>query len=249
MKSIRVNTFETNSSSTHSLTFASPGSGTGRNGRLAWKGDEFGWEFESYCDSQSKFSYYLVALSDWLSLMQKREYGKRHNLEESWGGCYSFSFGSLTEIAKAKEKNDEYWIKHYKEIDKENIDYIRNLAYNKVKGLFDFLKEKGCTFDYFNYMDEEHKFIGDDRDTFWKAEGDYGERCFIDSLENLKDAPENEWKAHPNISDWIDFGGYIDHQSGPAEDSDCETLAAQSYEEALDWIFGDGSFETGNDNC
>jgi hypothetical protein len=245
MKSIRVNTFETNSSSAHVLTIASKGSGTGKKGKLNWKGDEYGWEFESYCDSQSKFSYYLVALRDWLSLMQKKEYGKRHNLEEGYCGCYSFSFGSLTEIAKAKEKNDEYWIKHYKEIDEENINYIRNLAYDKVKGLFDYLKEKGCTFDYFHYMDEEHKFVGNKRDTFWKAES---ESCFLDSLEHLKDAPENEWKAHPDISDWIDFGGYIDHQSGPVENSECRTLASQEYEDVFDWIFGDSSFETGNDN-
>lgn len=247
MKSIRVNTFETNSSSAHSLTFASKGSGAGKKGTLNWKGDEFGWEFESYSDSQSKFSYYLVALCDWLSLMQKNEYGERHNLEKSWGE-YSFCFGSLTDIAKAKEKNDEYWIKHYKEIDEENVDYIRNLAYNKVKGLFDFLKEKGCKFSYFHYMNEEHKFIGDDRDTFWETEGEYGESCFIKSLEHLKEAPLNEWKAHPDISNWIDFGGYIDHQSDPKENPDCRTLASQDYEDVLDWIFGDGSFETGNDN-
>ena len=37
MKSIRVNTFETNSSSAHSLTFASKGSGVDRNGKLNWK--------------------------------------------------------------------------------------------------------------------------------------------------------------------------------------------------------------------
>ena len=142
MKSIRVNTFETNSSSAHVLTFASKGSSVGRYGKLNWKGDEYDWEFEKYFDPQSKFSYYLAALKDWLWLMQKKEYGKRHNLEEVYYGCYSFSFGSLKEIAEAKEKNDEYWIKHYKEIDKENIEYIRNLAYDKVKGLFDFLKEK-----------------------------------------------------------------------------------------------------------
>ena len=247
MKSIRVNTFETNSSSAHSLTFASKGSGADRNGKLDWKGGEFGWEFESYCDPQSKFSYYLVALRDWLTIMQKNEYGERHNLEKDWGD-YSFSFGSLTQIARAKEKNDEYWIEQYKEIDEENINYIRNLAYTKVKGLFDFLKEKGCTFDYFNYMNEDHKFIGNDRDTYWEAEGESGERCFLESLEHLKDAPENEWKAYPDISDWIDFGGYIDHQSGPREDSDCRTLASQEYEDVLDWIFGDSSFETGNDN-
>ena len=66
-------------------------------------GDSFGWEFESYCDPQSKFSYYLVALRDWLTIMQKNEYGERHNFEKDWGD-YSFSFGSLTQIARAKEK-------------------------------------------------------------------------------------------------------------------------------------------------
>lgn len=249
MKSIRVNTFETNSSSAHSLTFASKGSGAGRNGRLAWKGDEYGWEFESYCDAQSKFSYYLVALCDWLSLMQKREYGKRHNLEESWHSYYAFSFGSLSQIAKAKENNDEYWIKAYKEIDSENIEYIRNLAYDKIKELFDCFKANKVEFVYFNYMDEDHNFVGDTRDDAWRTEGEYGERCFLESLEHLKNAPEHEWKAHPDISSWIDFGGYIDHQSGPAEDSDCEALASQSCEDALDWVFGDSMFETGNDNC
>ena len=240
MRTIRKFVFETNSSSAHSLTFATKGSGAKYNNSkiLDWKGEEYGWEREEYHSPQAKFSYYLVALQDWLSMKQKQEYAKRHKIPATYSDTiYDFSFGSLERIARAIQDNDKYWIDHYKVIDKENIEYISKLASQKVRGLYDFLISKGCTFKSFDYTNDSHEFIYDGTDYE-----------LFDALEHLKDAPENEWKKYPDISNWIDFGGYIDHQSGPSEDSDCRKLAEFSYEEVFDWIFGDSSVITDNDN-
>jgi hypothetical protein len=43
--------------------------------------------------------------------------------------------------------------------------------------------------------------------------------------------------------------GYgIDHQSAPHEDSDAYTLGWFGPEDVYDWVFGDGSVKTDNDN-
>ena len=66
MKTIRHNTFETNSSSCHSITFSSKGSGILPSGDfiLQVKGGDYGWEVETYSNAQDKFSYWFSAFID-----------------------------------------------------------------------------------------------------------------------------------------------------------------------------------------
>jgi hypothetical protein len=67
MKKIRHNVFETNSSSTHSISVRSDNVGTyqtlypDKDGVLTFEGGEFGWEFAKYCDAITKAEY-LVTL-------------------------------------------------------------------------------------------------------------------------------------------------------------------------------------------
>ena len=55
MKTTRKNVFETNSSSTHSISLES-----GTYGVLTIQGDDFGWEIEEYYDAWTKANYCRV---------------------------------------------------------------------------------------------------------------------------------------------------------------------------------------------
>lgn len=63
---IRASVFETNSSSTHSITLATPGRGLletiepDKNGAISLKGGEFGWEWKRYNDAETKANYCAV---------------------------------------------------------------------------------------------------------------------------------------------------------------------------------------------
>ena len=61
MLAIRKNVFETNSSSCHSISFASD-SAEGYSGKVLYAdGEDFGWEYNVLCTPQKKFSYWVVA--------------------------------------------------------------------------------------------------------------------------------------------------------------------------------------------
>lgn len=65
MKNIRLNVFETNSSSTHSISISSLSNGVYDtlpvdDGRVVLSGGEFGWEWEKYNDALTKANYAAV---------------------------------------------------------------------------------------------------------------------------------------------------------------------------------------------
>lgn len=70
MKNIRHSVFETNSSSTHSVSIASDSDGIleslypNEKGILLLKGGEFGWEWEKYNDAETKANYCAVFAKD-----------------------------------------------------------------------------------------------------------------------------------------------------------------------------------------
>jgi uncharacterized radical SAM superfamily Fe-S cluster-containing enzyme len=70
---------------------------------------------------------------------------------------------------------------------------------------------------------------------------------YIHYLRSYND-PENPECLTRSFRFLVDLDLGIDHQSAPAEDCDCATLAELPPEDVFDWVFGDGSFETGNDN-
>jgi hypothetical protein len=66
MINIRTSVFETNSSSTHSVTIASSGSLKSnlpcKNGVIKIGGDEFGWGPEEFTDAKTKLSYLITCI-------------------------------------------------------------------------------------------------------------------------------------------------------------------------------------------
>lgn len=64
MKKIRHNVFETNSSSSHSISLSDTTTYTSitpnEEGQIVLNGGEFGWGYESYTDPESKASYFAV---------------------------------------------------------------------------------------------------------------------------------------------------------------------------------------------
>lgn len=95
MHTIRHNVFETNSSSTHSITLQP------RSGKQNIKGmtvyfDEFGWEFKRYNDAATKASYIYTALDEndppglkkfrrvWNELVKKEDLKLQPKEESSW---------------------------------------------------------------------------------------------------------------------------------------------------------------------
>lgn len=62
MKQTRNSVFETNSSSTHSISLTGSGTIKIPNGMLELVCAEYGWEEETYNDPQSKLSYVLTAI-------------------------------------------------------------------------------------------------------------------------------------------------------------------------------------------
>lgn len=72
MKKIRTGVFETNSSSTHSISIANTDSGKlmeivvpNDEGNIVLYGGEFGWEYNKYYDALNKASYMAIYAVDW----------------------------------------------------------------------------------------------------------------------------------------------------------------------------------------
>ena len=80
MKTTRFNTFETNSSSCHSITFSSKGSGFENREHaenpisITLQSNDFGWEEHEYYDSQSKFEYWFASFTDCASLRVREKF-------------------------------------------------------------------------------------------------------------------------------------------------------------------------------
>ena len=89
MKTTRFNTFETNSSSCHSITFSNQGSGFANRQYaenaiiITLKSNDFGWEEREYHDPQSNLNIGLLVLKTVrhlefvknLQLLQRKMYG------------------------------------------------------------------------------------------------------------------------------------------------------------------------------
>ena len=233
MKSVRQGVFESNSSSMHSISFATPDSYRKYNYKgqcLYWTGGEFGWEDRMYLDPRDKFSYWLTAFANYLQVKQlediKKSYPKVRFLVDN-------------EKERRKYLNDKYYCYTNEEVilpDEKSTLYIKNFAVKRITDVYNLFKKKEIDFIDFTFFDyRENKLIKE------TCEKDFQD--WLEYLRNLKSFPDFR-----NIGNLIDFDGYIDHQSAPSEDSDCYELAAMEPEYVFNWVFGNGSFKTGNDN-
>lgn len=227
MIKIRENVFETNSSSEHSLSFSTKGSAIKIDGmmRLRFIGDDWGWEFRSYSDPQSKFSYWLNAFVENQGLKLKRENEKARNVEYYYITDYIGDDPTTWNVTRGPALEEVY-------------EKVLEETKNKLKAVLELFKEHNVEFTFDpDRTNEDEEYVNDAED-------------YIRVFEHLN-SPKYDKKRLCNreFNYYVDLGYGIDHQSGPNESSECEALAEFEPEDVLDWVLGNGSFETGNDNC
>lgn len=219
MKSIREYVFETNSSSCHSLTFSTRGSATKTSINLKVKGDSYQWHYANYVDPQNKFSYWLNAFEAEVGIQLNQRMAKLKKLDKYY----------ITKYLPFEENCGPCDVQIYEEVLKETADKLEAV----LKKLEDFgvrlfiESREGIYYDTVTFKDV---------DDYIKQFKSWNEPTTIDRL------------CEGNFEFLVDLSDGIDHQSAPGEDSDCEYLAKMSADEVVDWVLGDGYFETGNDN-
>ena len=224
MYSIRENVFETNSSSCHSLTFSTEGDLPKTvNFHLDFAGGSYQWEFRTYHDPQSKFSYWLNAFAELQSVLLREKNAKLK------GSDYYY----ITEYM------DNGWGKTSGPSDKGIYEEVLKEAANHLEKVLKAFEEIGVQLHFTPYEDETHSYSGmeDNIDSYIEY------FLKVNQPKKLTDL----CRGYFNFI--VDLGDGIDHQSGPKEDSDCRRLAEFEPKEVLEWVLGDGYFETGNDNC
>lgn len=103
MKNIRLNVFETNSSSTHSISISKSSDGVYetlpvKNGKVVLVGGEFGWEWEKYNDAVTKANYAAVFASGNDSLVKMlTDVIKKHTGAKEVQFKFSSDYNSSTE--------------------------------------------------------------------------------------------------------------------------------------------------------
>lgn len=111
MKQIRRGIFETNSSSSHSISLADRDGlmdtlALDEKGNVVLNGGEFGWEEEQYSDAQSKASYMAIYAMDWA--------GKNKNK----------FIKILKDVIKKQTKCNDVIFNFSTDYDKDNWSYI-----------------------------------------------------------------------------------------------------------------------------
>ena len=209
MKTIRFNTFETNSSSCHSITFSSKGSGFENRQHaknpiiILLRSNDFGCAEHEYFDAQSKFEYWFACFNDCASL-KVREKLAAATKKDIWSSYPS-------------EKNPlpkPVWDEAFEEVYANLVDVLT------------FMRDHDVIF-HIEYDSHTHEL----------------EEYFTDFIK------KNIFNPHSDDFNFIvNMGWGIDHQSAPFEDDNAYRLGWSTPEEVYDWVFGDGSVKTDNDN-
>ena len=209
MKTTRFNTFETNSSSCHSITFSNQGSGFA-NRRYAenaiiitLKSNDFGWEEREYYDPQSKFEYWLACFKDCASLRVREKFAAATKKDI----LYSY-------LSEKNPLPESIWDEAFEEVYANLVDVLTFMRNHDV--IFH-IEYGGCTHELEEYFADFSK--------------------------------KNIFNPHSDRFNFlVETGWGIDHQSAPNENLDAYHLGWSTPEEVYDWVFGDGSVKTDNDN-
>ena len=144
MKTIRFNTFETNSSSCHSITFSSKGSGFENRSRaknliiITLRSNDFGWEEREYYDPQSKFEYWFACFGDCASLRVREKFAaatkkdiwssypsKENPLPESiWDEAFEEVYANLVDVLTFMRDHDVIFHIEYNSYTHELEEYF-----------------------------------------------------------------------------------------------------------------------------
>lgn len=222
MISIRANVFESNSSSCHSITFSSENSGHQNVPiTLDFRGNDFGWAREVYSDPQSKLEYWLSAYSSLIRLRRLEEMRKLLKLKDLYWISTKVAEDGSSGPCDAKVYQD-----------------TANEVLAHLKAVFEALQQYGVRLHFAEY---------DNRDNFVY---DFGSDIedYLSTLKEVNTARDVTKLCDPDFNFLVKMGYGIDHQSDVREDGDCRCLAESTPDEVVDWILGDGSVETGNDN-
>lgn len=144
-KQIRQNVFETNSSSTHSISIAEKNNSElmdnslipDSNGYINLGGGEFGWEFKKYNDALTKSNYVSVLLMHLKHAVIRHKEKPEHNeyydlpkwADENYGQCYRNFNEVITEQTGCKYVSINA-SSHYKS---NNWSYIDHQSCEDVK--------------------------------------------------------------------------------------------------------------------
>ena len=137
MKTIRQSVFETNSSSSHSLSICHNTTGMydtippDENGVISLTGGEFGWGYEKYNDPYDKACYIAVGLMA-SEMMNAPEYDRFISLMKEHTGAKEIIFNFSTNW---KDDNNSY-------IDHQS-SYAFREAFDSDQDLKDFLFNRG----------------------------------------------------------------------------------------------------------
>ncbi len=146
MKTIRHNTFETNSSSCHSITFSSKGSGILPSGDfiLQVKGGDYEWEVETYSNAQDKFSYWFSAFIDCANIrfydVAKENEKQGKSREDAFNATFEETYNKLAQVLLyLRDKGIHLYI-FYDDWEHDLEDYLRDL---QIKNTYDDTKFAG----------------------------------------------------------------------------------------------------------
>ena len=143
MKKTRQQVFETNSSSTHSISISELNDNDildvlvpDEHGNIILEGGEFGWEAETYYDAESKASYAAIYTMDWAREDSERFKEILINVIKEQTGCNEVIFNFTNEY---NDKSGKEWayIDHQSVEDKdlhymfEDPSKLRNFIFNK----------------------------------------------------------------------------------------------------------------------
>lgn len=132
---IRQAAFETNSSSTHSCVTVNIDDSSkldiiplDEEGNVVIKGGEFGWEWETYYDAQSKASYIAIYIRDWVGNEEdKKRFSKMfEEVIKYQTGCNKvvYRFGKYDHIdhQSVEDRDLDYMF--------EDSEFLRSFIFN-----------------------------------------------------------------------------------------------------------------------
>ena len=171
MKNIRQSVFETNSSSTHSISISEINSDDlmdnslipDIDGKLFFDGGEFGWQWEKFNDALTKANYLVEALSTFLEWKQSNLNHFDDSFKESFGykaiNLYDSFYKKFENVIKNQTKCDDivFIKREYGHIDHDSLEDEKSPA-------FKILSSDEETIRQFIFNKKSWLFLGNDND-------------------------------------------------------------------------------------